>query len=104
MAPKMTADRRAEPRSAPPRDIVAATLRPGCSVNLVNVSPWGALVQSSRQLRPGATVHLLVSATFQRLVIGAAVLRCYVDGVSARGGMTYRGALLFESRVEWRCD
>ena len=95
-------DRRAEARFLPPPDpAVQATLRPGCAVVLVDVSGRGALVQAPRPLRPGARVHLIVSTTVRRYAIAAHVRRCMVWLLDPLDGVTYRGALEFEERIDW---
>ena len=97
------ADRRAEPRTAPPAGTdIAATLRPGYAVLLVNVSARGALVQAPRPLRPGARIHLQVVVGSRRVMVGAWVQRCAVSSLQAGTGVLYRGALTFEERVHWQ--
>ena len=57
-------DRRAEARL--PRDVLRmpeATLRPGCPVDVIDLSPQGIQVESLRPLRPGSSVQV-------RLVVG----------------------------------
>jgi hypothetical protein len=96
------ADRRFDARFDPPAvPELRATVRPGCAVKLVDVSAGGALVQAPRPMRPGARVHLQVTAGSQRLAIPAQVLRCSVWSLHPEHGVTYRGALIFDERVEW---
>jgi hypothetical protein len=96
------ADRRADARfETPPRADARATLRPGCAVSLADVSAGGALVDAPRPLRPGARVHLQVSTASRRFSIDAHVLRCAVWALDPVAGITYRGALKFEQRVDW---
>lgn len=95
-------DRRFDARFEPPVEADArATLRPGCAITLVDVSAGGALVEAPRPLRPGARVHLQVSIAWRRFGIAAQVLRCAVWSLDPLDGVTYRGALKFEQRVEW---
>ena len=97
------ADRRVDARFDPPAvPGLQATLRPGCAVVLVDVSGGGALVQAPRPLRPGAKVHLQVTAGSHRLAIPAQVVRCAVWSLHPLEGVFYRGALQFDERVEWR--
>lgn len=77
-----------------------ATLRPGCPVDLVNVSASGALVQGDRPLRPGARVHLQLATTTRTFAVAAHVLRCAVYEVDPQGVVIYRGALKFEHRCD----
>ena len=94
-------DRRADTRFPPPRPGPArATLRPGCAVELIDLSRGGALVQAGRPLRPGSRVHLqlvLASGTF---AVAARVVRCAVWSLDSSDGVRYRGALKFEERCE----
>lgn len=96
------ADRRTDARFEPPvRAEARATLRPGCAVRLVDVSAGGALVEAPRPLRPGARVHLQVTTTSRRFAIAAQVLRCMVWSLDPLDGVTYRGALKFDHRIDW---
>jgi len=93
-------DRRADTRVALSAAIMRATLRPGCSVRIVDLSPGGALVQGERPLRPGARVHMHVVTSARTFTLTARVLRCAVWTLHPRDGVTYRGALQFEDRCE----
>lgn len=93
-------DRRHDARFAPPAR-ADATLRPGTPVVLVDVSAGGALIEAARPLRPGAWVHLLVNTDGHRVAIVAQVLRSMVWSLDPVDGVTYRGGLHFEHRVEW---
>ena len=95
-------DRRTEVRFAPPsRADVRATLRPGCEVQIVDVSGRGALVLASKPLRPGGRVHLVVMISARRVTVAAHVLRCVVWSLDA-AGVRYHGALRFDEEVVWR--
>jgi hypothetical protein len=95
-------DRRAEVRFAPPaRADIRATLRPGCDVQIVDVSGRGAPVRASRPLRPGGRVHLVVTIAARRVTVAAHVLRCVVWSLDA-SGVKYHGALRFDQEVAWR--
>ena len=96
-------DRRSEARFDPPAiPDLQVTVRPGSAVILVDISAGGALVQAPRPIRPGSRVQLHVTAASQRLTIAATVLRCAVWSLHPQNGVTYRGALKFDERVEWR--
>lgn len=84
----------------PPDPHVAATLRPGHPVTLVNVSAAGALVLTRRQMRPGHRVQLQVAVADARFVIAAVVVRCAVAALQA-DAVVYGGGLKFDHRVEW---
>jgi hypothetical protein len=95
-------DRRQDGRLAPPkRTEVRATLRPGCIALLVDVSAGGALVQAPRPLRPGARLHVQVGVGGRRFEVTARVVRCLVWSLDPVAGVTYRGALRFDQRVDW---
>lgn len=93
-------DRRHDARFEPPAR-AEATLRPGTLVVLVDVSAGGALIEAARPLRPGARVHLVVTTAARRFAIVAHVLRCMVWSLDPVDGVTYRGGLKFEHRVDW---
>jgi hypothetical protein len=93
-------DRRAETRVVLFAAGVRATLRPGCSVCVVDLSAGGALVQGGRPLRPGARVHVHVMTAAGTFTVTARVLRCAVWALHPTDGATYRGALQFDTRWE----
>lgn len=94
-------DRRGDPRyGSSPEDVSQATLRPGCVVHVVDLSAGGALVQASRPLRPGARLHFHLVLRDRSFGLVAHVLRCGVWALDERQGITYRGALQFETRCE----
>ena len=94
-------DRRADARFPPSaREPTRATLRPGCSVMLVNLSAGGALLEAARPFRPGARVHLQLITTRETTMLAAQVLRCVVWSLDQVVGATYRGAIKFEQRCE----
>ena len=94
-------DRRGDPRyGSSPEDVSQATLRPGCIVHVVNLSAGGALVQATRPLRPGARLYFHLVLRDRSFGLVAHVLRCVVWALDARQGISYRGALQFETRCE----
>lgn len=93
-------DRRVETRMLHCAALVRATLRPGCCVRVVDLSPSGALVQSERPLRPGARVHMHLSTSTRTFSVTARVLRCAVWRLHPVEGVAYRGALQFDARCE----
>ena len=93
-------ERRAEPRlPGMALQISQATLRPGCPVDLVDLSASGAAVQSARPLRPGSRVHVRLATRTRTLAVAAHVVRCAVWTLQA-DGVTYRGALRFEEECQ----
>lgn len=91
-------DRRADARVAFGSIRLHATLRPGCSVRVIDLSQSGALVEGERPLRPGARVHVQVLAHARTFSLTARILRCAVWRLHPIDGVTYRGALQFENR------
>jgi PilZ domain-containing protein len=89
-------DRREAPRL--PAELLRmpqATLRPGCPVEVVDLSPRGIQVQSVRPLRPDSRVLARVVVGDQTVTIPAVVLRCSVWAVDPEA-VTYRAGLRFE--------
>jgi hypothetical protein len=90
-------DRRRDARlSQDSRAEVRATLRPGCPVQIVDLSAGGALVEAERPLRPGARVLLHIVSPHQTVGVSALILRCAVWAVGPETGARYRGALRFD--------
>ena len=89
-------ERRGEPRL--PAEVIGmpqATLRPGCPVDVVDLSSQGIQVQSLRPLRPDNLVLARVVVGEQSVTIRAVVLRCSVWAVDPEA-VTYRAGLRFE--------
>jgi hypothetical protein len=84
--------------------LVAARLRPGIDVDVLDLSAGGALVEGSFRLLPGVSVDLqLIATTACRLVRGR-VSRCQVSAVDPFTGMRYRAAVVFDEPVEFPHD
>ena len=77
-----------------------ATLRPGNAVALMNLASGGALVHSTRPLRPGARIHVQIASGPHIVRVAGRVLRCGVAALSADRGVSYSGALMFDSPCE----
>lgn len=75
-----------------------ATLRPGRHVQVVDVSPIGALVQTDCPLRPGHRVHIRIVFDAVVVSVGAVIVRCGVWAIHPEDGVTYRGGLRFDER------
>ena len=89
-------DRRLERRlPAAALQIERATLRPGCPVDVLDLSASGLHVQSERPLRPGSRIHVRLEARNGTLAVAAQVIRCEVWDVTSES-VTYRGGLQFE--------
>ena len=104
-------ERRQNPRHARPEDhrIVAARVRPGYEVLVVNVSAGGVLIESSCRLLPGTSVelHLKQDALSepgreppQAETVRGRVLRCMVCQLRSNS-VCYRGAIAFDRYLPW---
>ena len=90
-------DRRADARL--PREVLnmpQATLRPGCPVDVIDLSSQGIHVQSVRPLRPGSRILARLLVGDQTVTIPALVVWCLVWAVHPDDGLTYRAGLRFE--------
>ncbi len=98
----MTAAARGERRLSPrkrPGDcawLVAARLRPGRDVRVLDLSSGGALVEASVRLMPGAPIVLHLAGIGVHHTIRGTVLRCYVAAIDRTTGVRYRAALGFD--------
>jgi len=97
MAAALIERRRQSRFAAPVVSHMRATLRPGNAATLVNVSSGGALVHAARPLRPGARIHLQLYAGAAVVRLVAHVLRCSIASIDATSGVTYLGALKFDT-------
>jgi len=104
-------ERRRNPRQAQPEDhrIVAARVRPGYEVSVVNVSAGGVLIESSCRLLPGTSVDLHLrqqaaaegkSDTPQSETVRGRVLRCAICRLHSNA-VCYRGAIEFDRHLPW---
>jgi len=85
--------RRAQPTVAGWR--ADAVLRPGLPVRVVDIGPYGALIECAARLRPGRAAELqLVSAvTEHKRIVAGRVERCHVIRLQPLG---FRGAIAFD--------
>ncbi|MEP7310082.1 MAG: PilZ domain-containing protein [Acidobacteriota bacterium] len=93
-----TSERRDTPRRAPPEDyaFVAARIRPGYDVEVVDMSSGGVLVESRHRLMPGSTVELYLRREKQpATVVRGQVVRCHVVRLG-ENMVRYHGAIAFE--------
>ena len=98
-------ERRRNPRQARPEDhrIVAARVRPGYEVSVVNVSAAGVLIESSCRLLPGTSVELHVETDTRHIRVRGQVLRCAVVGLRPTA-VCYQGAIRFDRHLPWFVD
>ena len=98
-------ERRREPRSSGAFvPSIAARIRGGHEIIIIDVSASGALIEGPRPLRPGARVDVHLAIERRRVVLPARVVRCLVAAIDADRGITYRAALSFERPFEWSCE
>jgi PilZ domain len=98
-------DRRRESRSSATHvHSIAARIRGGHDVILLDVSASGARVEGTRPLRPGARVDVHLSRDSRRVTVPARVVRSLVAAIDADHGITYQAALSFERRCDWLCE
>jgi hypothetical protein len=83
---------------------IAARVRAGHDVVVLDLSPSGALIAGARPLPPGARIDVQLSVAASRFVITAQVVRCSVAAIDAEQGITYQAGLSFERRFEWACE
>lgn len=99
MRTKGARERRASPRRTHRecRWLVAARLRPGRDVRVLDLSSGGALVEGAVRLMPGApfVLHLMALDDVRHTICGT-VLRCHVSGLDESAGVRYRAALGFD--------
>jgi hypothetical protein len=84
--------------------LVAARLRHGFDVTVIDLAAGGALVEGRARLLPGASVELQLVGPDWSWVSTARVLRCRVSALLEEG-VRYRAALQFERRFKmpgWR--
>jgi hypothetical protein len=74
-------------------------LRAGRELEVINVSPCGALVEGAARLLPGTNVDVHVTAAQGRVLVRARVIRCAVWTVGA-DVIVYRGALAFSAHLD----
>ena len=92
-------ERRRVPRSRPYG--LAARIRPGHRVLVVNVSADGALLDAPTPLRPGAGVEVQFERADHRVRMSGTVVRCGVTALDPHRGPTYRAAIAFEGTFDW---
>jgi hypothetical protein len=83
--------------------IVTAHVRPGHPATVVDVSARGVLIESSKGLRPGATVDLLFNTAYRRSTLRGQVVRCAVVQLRS-SAVSYRAAIAFDDGSCWPVD
>ena len=83
--------------------IVAARVRPGHEVSMIDVSAGGALVETDHRLLPGTSVELYLTGENRRAIVRGSVLRCAIVRLHP-SSVCYRGAVGFERHLQWFVD
>ena len=98
-------ERRSHPRLSGARvRQIAARVRPGRTVSLVDVSRFGALVEAATPLRPGARIDVHLADGDGQTALAAVVTRCRVCAIDPEAGVTYEAALSFEAPCQLACE
>lgn len=81
--------------------LAQARLRTGAQLTVLNVSPWGALMETSERLLPGRHLDVHVITPAGRVLVRGRVARAFVCRL--RGdAIHYRAALAFEQSIDAR--
>ncbi len=80
---------------------VAARLRPGRDIKVLDLSNGGALIEASVRLLPGASFVMQLTDIGGEHTIRGTVLRCYVSALDRDEGVRYRAALEFDQRFRF---
>lgn len=82
-------------RSAADARIISARVRPGHWATIIDVSDGGALVETARGLRPGASVDLQFGTSQRQTFVRGHVVRSTIIDLRS-SGVLYRAAIAFE--------
>jgi hypothetical protein len=83
--------------------IVAARVRPGHKVSMIDVSAGGVLVETDHRLLPGTSVELHLETENRRATVRGSVLRCAIVRLRS-SSVCYRGAVGFDRHLPWFVD
>ncbi len=92
-------DRRRAPRTR--TSDLAARVRPGHRVHVIDISAGGALLEAPQAMRPGAGVEVQFERSEHRVRVSGIVVRCGVTSLDPNRGPTYRAAIAFDEAVDW---
>lgn len=100
-AATVEADSRIEPRfpaTAVPT-ITSMRLSPGDTVELLNISRSGVLVEGSTRFVPGTRITVIFDGGFSPARMKGKVVRCHVSSIKD-GVLLYQSGIQFENRLE----
>ena len=94
-------ERRAWPRSRPPRDHVTqmARVRPGRDVQVLDLSTGGALIEGHARFVPNSMVQLRLKGGGGAVHLCGRVVRCYVSGLDS-GRVLYQAGVAFDEHLD----
>jgi len=95
------ADSRIEPRfpaTAVPT-ITSVRLSPGDTVELVNISRSGVLVEGRTRFVPGTRITVFFDGGFSPARMKGKVVRCHVSSIS-KGVLCYQSGIQFDNRLD----
>jgi hypothetical protein len=92
-------DRRRAPRTR--TSGLAARVRPGHRVHVIDISAGGALLEAPQAMRPGAGVEVQFERSEHRVRVSGIVVRCGVTSLDPNHGPIYRAAIAFDEAVDW---
>ena len=92
------AERRASPRLSPDAfpSLNGAYLRGGASVELIDISTGGALVESEERLTPNTKISLKIATTEGTFLLQGRIVRSTISQL--KGGPRYRSGIAFDNR------
>jgi hypothetical protein len=74
-------------------------LSPGDTVELLNISRSGVLVEGSTRFVPGTRVSVLIEGGFTPARIRGKIIRCHVSSIS-NGTLRYQSGIHFDNRLD----
>ena len=86
------------PASAVPT-ITSMRLSPGDTVELLDISRSGALVEGCTRFVPGTRITVLFEGGFSPARIKGKVIRCHVSSIN-NGTLRYQSGIQFENRLD----
>jgi hypothetical protein len=95
---KQAERREADERPADPElGRLTLTLHAGASLEIIDLSAEGALVETAARLEPGTHLSIRSTSTQDRIADRATVIHCCVCSLDRRTGIRFRAGLQFET-------
>ncbi|HXE79766.1 MAG TPA: PilZ domain-containing protein [Vicinamibacterales bacterium] len=86
------------PASAVP-SITGVRLSPGETVQLINISRTGVLVEGRTRFVPGTRVTVILEGTFRPSQIKGRIVRCQVSSIH-EGSLRYQSGIQFDKKLD----